>query len=108
MTILPARTGWWPIGGRGGSGNGLRRPITSSPWHGEQEVREPDGADTVLVTGTDGEEYVFLVDDAQITGNGELLESTADQRAQLRQLIGQLAEELPAQPCGWPPCPWSG
>lgn len=97
MTLLPAGTMVaYQVDGEDRERIAAAINQLSLAW--EQEVREPDGADTVLVTGTDGEEYAFLVDDAQITGNGELLESTADQRAQLRQLIGQLAEELPAQP----------
>ena len=66
-----------------------------------QPLEGADPADsivTILVIGTNGETWRFQVGENQAVGNKERLDSTADQRAALRQLVDSLAQEYPAQP----------
>lgn len=75
--------------------NGMSLAWDTEPKEGADAA---DQVDTILVVGTNGESWQFLAGEQQVVGNGELLESTADQRAALRQLVDQFTREYPAHP----------
>ena len=69
MTLLPAGTMVaYQVDGEDRERIAAAINQLSLAW--EQEVREPDGADTVLVTGTDGEEYARMSQASNPYGDG--------------------------------------